>query len=55
MLLFRLEEGGQTALGPALLLSVLLAGHVPGSKVAHTVLVSLERERLWYKLNMLCR
>ena len=28
-----LEEGGQTALGPALLLSVLLAGSIPGSKV----------------------
>ena len=30
---FSLEEKGQTALGPALLLSVLLAGKVPGSKV----------------------
>ena len=29
----RLEEGGQTALGPALLLSISLAGRVPGSKV----------------------
>ena len=30
---FSLEEEGQTALGPAALLSVLLAGRVPGSKV----------------------
>ena len=30
---FSLEEKGQTALGPALLLSVLLASRVPGSKV----------------------
>ena len=29
-----LEEEGQTALGPALLLSVLLAGKAPGSKVS---------------------
>ena len=29
----RLEEGGQTALGPALLVSISLASRVPGSKV----------------------
>lgn len=34
MLLYHsLEEGGQTALGPALLLSVTIAKAVPGSKV----------------------
>ena len=36
---FSLEEKGQTALGPALLLSVLLAGQVPGSKVHHRACV----------------
>ena len=30
---FRLEEGGQTALGPSLLLAISMAGQVPGSKV----------------------
>jgi hypothetical protein len=30
---FALEEGGQTALGPALLLAVTMASRVPGSKV----------------------
>lgn len=30
---FDLEEGGQTALGPALLLSISMAARVPGSKV----------------------
>ena len=30
---FSLEEGGQTALGPALLLSVAMASQVKGSKV----------------------
>ena len=30
---YRLTEGGQTALGPALHMSILLAGKVPGSKV----------------------
>ena len=30
-----LEENGQTALGPALLLSVFLAARVPGSRVSH--------------------
>ena len=30
----RLEEDGQTTLGPALLLSVQLASQAPGSKVA---------------------
>lgn len=30
-----LEEGGQTALGPALLMSVIQAGKTPGSKVRH--------------------
>ena len=28
-----LEEGGQTALGPALLVSISIAARVPGSKV----------------------
>lgn len=28
-----LEEGGQTALGPALLVSISIASRVPGSKV----------------------
>ena len=32
-LLFRLEETGQTALGPALLVSISMASRVPGSKV----------------------
>ena len=36
---FSLEENGQTALGPALLLSVLLASRVPGSKVHHRACV----------------
>ena len=31
--MFRLEEGGSTALGPALLVSVAMASQVPGSKV----------------------
>ena len=31
--LCRLEEGGQTALGPALLLAVSMASRAPGSKV----------------------
>ena len=30
---FRLQENGQTALGPALLVSIVLAGKIPGSKV----------------------
>ena len=29
----RLKEEGQTALGPALLVSIMLAGKLPGSKV----------------------
>ncbi len=28
-----LEESGQTAMGPAMLISILLAGRIPGSKV----------------------
>ena len=31
---FRLRENGQTALGPALLVSIVLAGKIPGSKVS---------------------
>ena len=34
----RLEEGGQTALGPALLLAVSMASRIPGSKVMMTLL-----------------
>ena len=30
-----LEESGQTALGPAVLVSVVIASQVPGSKVLH--------------------
>ena len=32
---YSLEENGQTALGPALLLSVFLAAKVPGSRVSN--------------------
>ena len=31
-----LKEGGQTALGPALLVSVLIASRIPGSKVNYS-------------------
>ena len=40
--LLSLEEKGQTALGPALLLSILLAGQVPGSKVCREYIVSMQ-------------
>ena len=45
---FSLEEKGQTALGPALLLSVLLAGRVPGSKVHPRACVDT------YKIQIVC-
>ena len=34
-----LEEGGQTALGPALLVSISIASRVPGSKVQSTSII----------------
>jgi len=30
---YRLEEGGQTALGPAMVMAITMASKVPGSKV----------------------
>ncbi len=33
VMFFSLEESGQTALGPALLLSISMAARIPGSKV----------------------
>ena len=40
----RLEEGGQTALGPALLLSISMASRTPGSKVSrlHTYMYAVQ-------------
>ena len=47
MILCRLEEGGQTALGPALLVSISLASRVPGSKVSECLSEIVHCINIW--------